>query len=131
MHFLRLNSIENDFITDEVFKSSWHALFILKEKTGDKFLSNLYFAWPFSWRNSWRHVQRYFAIYTLCFSNQILTHDNTVNLIHGLLNFYGLIADHKVACWQPIIIQHLRSLPLIAQSAVEKTATLWSVINPE
>ena len=52
-------------------------------------------------------------------------------LNHGLLNFYGLIADHKVACWQPIIIQHLRSLPLIAQSAVEKTATLWSVINPE
>ena len=51
--------------------------------------------------------------------------------IHGLLNFYGLIADHKVAGWQPIRIQHLRSLPLIAQSAVEKTATLWSVINPE
>ena len=50
---------------------------------------------------------------------------------HGLLNFYGLIADHKVAGWQPIRIQHLRSLPLIAQSAVEKTATLWSVINPE
>ena len=36
-----------------------------------------------------------------------------------------------MACWQPIIIQHLRSLPLIAQSAVEKTATLWSAINPE
>ena len=61
------------------------------------------------------------AIYKIC------QHE----LKHGLLNFYGLIADHKVAGWQPIRIQHCRSLPLIAQSAVEKTATLWSVINPE
>ena len=36
-----------------------------------------------------------------------------------------------MAGWQPIRMQHLGSLPLIAQSAVEKTATLWSVINPE
>ena len=48
-----------------------------------------------------------------------------------ITQIYGLIAGHKVAGWQPIRIQHLRSLPLIAQSAVENTATLWSVINPE
>ena len=60
----------------------------------------------------------------------VISHLNS-HPVHILLNFYGLIADHKVAGWQPIRIQHLRSLLLIAQSAVEKTATLWSVINPE